>query len=376
VRKQLCSGACVAVLAIAMVGCGSSQDENATTTSASTADQSAGVKEAATAVAALRKPPAPLEIPPLAQKPKAGTHVYAIGCPLPECAAFTAGVERATALIGWKLTVVKASLTPEGTAGAWDQAVAAKPAAIFSLPLGPTELIHKQIEAAGKNGTLVIMTAVPGKPADYGLSAIIGGTRWYDAFGTALANWAVMDSGGKADVVFLSDNAVATLVSATKAGQAELTKNCSACKSSVLAVQNKDSGKAIPGQVVSYLQKNPEVKYVIAPVSSNAIGISPALKSAGIDAKLLVGVAQPTDLHDVKSGAEAAAVTTEFNSLAYRMLDAAIRLDAGEALPPALGDTAGVKQLFDATNVANADTIKPWDVPDVEGTFATAWHVN
>jgi ribose transport system substrate-binding protein len=371
---------CVMSAAMAAAGCssgspsGSGTGQSGTGGSGGTTSAAApGVAEAKNAVAALQQAPRALSIPPLSKVPPKRESVYAVGCGLPECQALVTGWKAAAAAFGWTLHVVNSDLSPEGTVSAWNQAVAARPAVIFSLAMGPTQLIASQLEQAAKNGTKTVLTAIPQRVGTYGISAIVGGTAWYASDGVALADWAIADSNGHAHVVFVEDPTTAMLVKAVNAGKAEIAKLCRTCTSDVLTVQNAQAGKVIPGQVLSYLQKHPDVNYVLSPVSSEAIGVGLAIRSGGLHVRLATSVGQLSDLQAVSNGLQAATVTNEFGSLSYRMVDIAARLIVGDPIPASLGNAAGEKELFDSNNIATASLKKPWDVPGVAATFAKAW---
>jgi ribose transport system substrate-binding protein len=377
-KRYVLTAAATAAIAPCLAACGSSSSNNATAspggTSTTASAASSGVAAARAAVAAMRKPPQPLNIPALAKKPASGRTAYWLSCKLPECDAGDPGFVAATKALGWHLTTLKMDLSPESVAAAWTRAVTAKPDVIFAVGLVPDQLIKAQLAQAQADGTKVVMVADNGGTVgEYGIDASIASTRWYDADGAGLADWAIADSGGKASILFLYDPSIVPQASAYRAVKDEAAKNCAGCKVDGLPIQSAQAGKVIPGQVLSYVQKHPDVKYVLTILSSNALGVGQALKSAGLSVKVGTSDSQPQNLDAVSKGVEAVAMPNELSSLAWRMTDAAVRLTERVPLPHDLAEPIGARQLFDRSNIAGADLKQPWDVPDVAQTFTRAW---
>jgi ribose transport system substrate-binding protein len=373
-KSFVVTAAMAAAIAPCLSACGSSSNSSAgggTATAAAPAD--AGVAAARAAVRAMRAAPGPLRIPALAKRPSTGRTAYWLSCKLPECDAGDPGFAAATKALGWHLTTLKMELSPESVAAAWTRAVAAKPDIIFAVGLVPDQLIKAQLSQAEADGTKVVMVADAAKVGTNGIDASIASTRWYDADGAGLTDWAIADSGGKASIVFLYDPSIEPQASAFRAVQAEAAKRCGGCDVAGLKIQSAQAGKAIPGQVLSYVQKHPDVKYVLTILSSNALGVGQALKSAGLSIKVGTSDSQPQNLDAVSKGIEAVAMPNELSSLAWRMTDAAVRLTEGVELPRDLAEPIGARQIFDASNIAQADLKRNWDVPDVAATFTTAW---
>ncbi len=68
--------------------------------------------------------------------------------------------------------------------------------------------------------------------------------------------------------------------------QDELTKLCPDCKLSVKEINPADAGTKLPSQIVTELQREPDVNYIVPAWSDGAIGVPQALKSAGLTDKV------------------------------------------------------------------------------------------
>jgi ribose transport system substrate-binding protein len=374
-KRHVLTAAVAAAIAPCLTACGSSSDPTGAAASGS-APSSGGVAAARAAVERMRNAPGPLAIAELAKKPTAGRSAYWLSCKLPECDAGDPGFVAATEQLGWRLTTIKMELSPESVAAAWTRAVAAKPDVIFAVGLVPDALIKAQLAQAQANGTKVVMVADAAKVGENGIDASIASTRWYDADGVGLTDWAIADANGKASIAFLYDPSLAPQASAYRAMQTEAVKRCPGCQVAGVRVQSAQAGKAIPGQVISYLQKHPDVRYVLTILSSNALGVGQAIKAAGLPVKVGTAESQPQNLDAVRKGIEAVGMPNELSSLAWRMTDAAVRLTEGASLPRSLAEPLGARQIFDKSNIAAADLKHPWDVPDVQATFMRAWKLS
>ncbi|MDW5595797.1 substrate-binding domain-containing protein [Conexibacter stalactiti] len=383
-RRAMWLAALALAAPLPLAACGSSDGDSAgataaggTTSAASattTADGAgAGSEQAAQAVEQLRVAPRPLEIPALERRPASGTSAYLISCTFVECQTLERGFAPAIEALGWQLRTVTSELTPEGIAAAWTQAVAARPAVIFALDVVPVSVIQSQLEEAERNGIAVVVTAGTTRVGEGGVDASIGGTRSHAADTIAAVDWAIADSGGKADIAFVYGPSVPMQATVFEAAKQEAARLCPDCSVEGITVKPTEVGKAIPGQVVSYVQKHPEVRYVLSDGSTIVLGVGQALKAAGLDVKVVTTLSQAQNFESVRNGVEAAAIPSEDVSLAWRMVDAGVRLVEGAELPEELADPVGQRQLFDAANVAEAP--RQWEIPDVAATFTEAWQV-
>jgi ABC-type sugar transport system substrate-binding protein len=252
-----------------------------------------------------------MTIPPLGNPPPAGVKVEVISCKLPECLIAEPGYEAAAKVLNWNLTLQRSDLTTEAIAAAWTKAVADKPKAILAYSLGPDEIVKPKTDQAQEEGIPVILGSTPVNVGEQGVDATISSRPVWEAGTAALSDWVIADSAGKAKAVVIHDGAYPLQVAAFKAAQTEMQKLCSECEIEGLEVRVMQVCKGIPGQVVSHLQKNPDVGYVLSPLSSPVLGVGPAVKSAGRPAKVATAWAQPNDFAAIKSGTQAAGVSLE-----------------------------------------------------------------
>lgn len=362
------------VVATTVAACSSTE---AAPSSARSAASSEGVREAETNVQALMQPPPPLDIPALRTKAPTGKVIYGVTCKLPECTAGEAAFNEATASLGWKYVSLKTDLGPEAYSASWTRAVAAKPdGGIYSSPLAPESVIASQLAQAEADGTAVSLGSTPLSAGEQGVDGSIAGKPWWVASATALADWTIADSEGTGKYLFVYDPSYPLQVDANDAFVKQVQRLAPDAKVDSLKVDLSEAGNALPGQVISYLQKNPDTGYAMTAFSTTFLGVGQAVKAAGLKTRIGTAYSQPANLAAVKSGTEAVAIPNETGSTAYRITDILVRHAAGEAIPPHLSDPAGARQIIDATNVDQIDVNAVWEPPNYKETFEAAWGLN
>ncbi|MBD8605436.1 substrate-binding domain-containing protein [Aeromicrobium sp. CFBP 8757] len=363
----------LAAASMVLAACGGSDDSSDGASDAGSEASSAGVAEAKKLVEGYRQDPTALTLPALTAKVPAGVKVTVISCKLPECLSAEPTYEEAAKALDWDLTITRSDLTPEAVSAAWTQALSDKPQSIISYSLVPDEVIKPQMEQADEEGINVILASTPLNVGDQGVDATVNASKVWAAGTATLTDWAIADSNGKAKAVVLYDGAYPLHVAAFEGAKARVEKLCPSCEIEGLKVQVTQVGKQIPGQVVSYLQKNPDITYVLSTQSAFVLGVGPAIKAAGLSAKVGTSWAQPTDLKAIKDGTQAAAVTLESLTGVWRMMDVAARFAGSGSAPAELLDPDSKVQVFDESNIDSADLENLWTVPDLAKTFTGAW---
>jgi ABC-type sugar transport system substrate-binding protein len=107
--------------------------------------------------------------------------------------------------------------------------------------------------------------------------------------GPLMADWAIADSEGKANVLIVNIPDFAVLQSEVAAYKAQKKKNCPDCTVDELDVSIDDLvGGKVPAAVASKLQSNSKINYVFNTFGSLPAGMTAALKSAGLLDKVKV----------------------------------------------------------------------------------------
>lgn len=386
VRRHRRSGsvALAAGVLLLMTACSSSSTSSgdsgaATTTGSSSASGGSNTQAVAAAKAEFAKysvAQPDVTVPALPSKPPAGKTITILTCPNPVCTQETDAAAQAAKELGWKVTALSSAQTPEAYQGALNQIVASPTDFVAITPSTPDSFIASQLAALQKAGSKVIEMSPSGStPSAQGLvQAAVAGIPLFTVSGQLMGDAIVSDANGAADTVFVWDPSIATVIGSVKDAFTRVVTSGGGSVG-VLNVSFADIGKTIPGQVVSYVQSHPKVKYVAFAVADAATGVPQALAAAGLSkqVKLISRAPSAGTMTDIKSGAQWASVGEENAAGGYRAVDLfarmAMNVDLGD-----LRNTAGWHQIFLQSNLpaaAGAPT-----TPGSPQAFRTAWHLN
>ena len=355
--------AAVAALATVAAGCGSSDASGSSSGSGSSA--SGGIARAQAEVKQFAANP-PLTVSQLPKAPKTSTYAIQVNCTIPACAP--GAMKPAMAALGWKFDEMTFDISkgPSAEQQALSQAIAAKPDVIFLGMLVPEAIFQAQVDSAVKQGIKVVDYG--GTEIKPGYVACIQCAESLGALGALAADIALSDAGSKADVAVASDNSIAPLKAESDGVKKEIAKNGDGSK--VLEVPQSVSATPAEnaGRIVSFLQRNPTVKYVIAtqqfvnPAAINSAGLGSRVKFVGIYPL------NSSDVSAVKGGQVLAYSTGELGSLYWRAADAAARAVQGVKVDP----IAPIQSLR-VMNKSNADDnlLEPANYQDI---YKKAWH--
>ena len=358
------------VAALAVTGC-SSDSESDGGDSGSSGGAGVDVDGAKEDLASIVSTDDALDLPPLEASVPSGKTVSYINCPLPICVQVGEGVQEAAGVLGWDVREVAMDLTPAGYLEAWEQ-IAQNPGdgVVSAAQIVPDSDIKEYTDQAAV--PVVPITDVDPPSGD--IVAVIESPRNVQRQGEAEGNWVIQDAGKAVKTVFVYDPSITAIASAYPGFESALKKNCSDCSVDVLKVSVAQVGPALAQQVVSYLQANPDVKYVAFGLGDLATGVPEAISAAGLEdqAKLVVRAATPTNLEQVKSGGLAAAFTDEIYEAGWRAVDVILRAQTDQEFEPLPSG-----KIFLVTNDSLPEDITvPFTVPGYQDQFKQAWGVS
>jgi ribose transport system substrate-binding protein len=239
-----------------------------------------------------------------------------------------------------------------------------------TAPVLPDASVQSSIDKAG---VPYVASTSPSGP--HGLKiAVMASPRAVEREGTVEANWIIQDAGKPVKTLFVMDPSIASLTSVPVGYQKAMARNCPKCSTQTLKVSVAKVGPALAQQVVSQLQSNPDIKYVAFGLGDLATGVPAAIKAAGLnDVKVVVRAATPPNMQDLKNGAIAAAFTSEIYEVGWAAVDKTVRALTKQPIgdPEPLGK---IRQLTPET--LPTDMTKPYQIPNFENGFKTAWGVN
>lgn len=368
----------IGVLAVAAVvafgGCGSSDSTSTTSSTESAADPASSgldVQQAKKELDAVVNESATYNLPPLGVAPSKNKNISFMTCPLAICTEVGTGVKEAAAALGWQVRTIPNNFTPAGYKQSWQQ-IAQNPgdAVITTAPVLPDSAVQTLIDKA--DVPYVAVTS-PSDPAGKKI-AVISSLSAIQVDGAVEANWVIQDAGKPVKTLLVYDPSIPSLASVPTGYKDALAKNCPKCSNAELKVSSAKVGPALAQEVVSDLQRNPDVGYVVFGLGDLATGVPAAIEAAGLSdkVKIVVRGATPPNLQDVKSGGIAAAFTDEIFEAGWRAVDKIVRSIAGkpvgETKPP------GKIRLITKDNLP-ADISKPFRIPGYQDGFKKAWGI-
>ena len=370
-RYTLLVGAVIAVTLV-LSSCGSTKSDD-TGPAESDAEVAAAVKEAERTVATYTAEQDPIEVAPLTQPAPAGARVAILTCIVPTCAAGTDPAAEAAEHVGWTVMQQQCQLTPEAYTACWNTALQQDPDVIIYVSFFPAALVKDQIaEAKSREIPLVAITYNDASFADSQADAASSGSPELAQSGELMGSVITADAGGPTDVVFVWDPTLKNTLTPLKEGLEKVT-DAAGITVQTLDISISDVGSAVPSQVVNYLQRHPEVKYIAMCEADFGAGLPQALKAAGLadKVKIVSRVPHAADLSQIKDGEQFASVAEEVGAAGYRAVDHAIRLlTTGQTVD---NDHPGWHQIMVADSIT--DTSSEPQTPGVPDAFYDAWNV-
>ena len=268
---------------------------------------------------------------PLDGVPEAKTVAW-LECEQPSCVAITPGFEDATAALGWDLIVIPAASGAQGPAiqQALDQG------ADFIAHTGsPLATAEEQIAAAQEAGVgyySCYSTDLP-DPEVNNLFIQCGDSPGVFDNGGLIANWAIADSGGAANVLLVNIPDFPVLVSEAEGAAAAYEENCPDCTLETLdtTIDSLIAGE-VPAAVASRLQANPDINYIQFTFGDLPAGVADTLEEAGLlEGVKIIGVDFSTQigLPEIIAGRHAAWTANPKPYAGWLMVDAMARESLG-----------------------------------------------
>jgi ribose transport system substrate-binding protein len=343
------------------------------------AGEDPGLTAAKAVVAQYRDPNQPIGVTiPLTGKPEKKTIAW-LECELESCPYITQGMKDATAALGWDLKVISSKSADPGTA--MQQAIDEGVDFIASSGEAPA-LYEAQAAAAKEKGIKILScfdTTVP-DPENSNIYTQCGDATFVEKTGPLMADWAIVDANGAANVLVVNIPDFAVLVTEVDAYKAEIAKNCAACKVTELNVTIDDLvGGKVPASIASKLQADPSINYVFNSFGSLPGGVTAALESAGLLAQVTVYGQDFSkfDLDEIVAGTMGAWSADPKGYAGWLMVDAAARLSLGMTLDEERAAAALPTYLVEdaATAKTISDAGGDWAPPTMADDFKKLWGV-
>jgi ribose transport system substrate-binding protein len=341
-----------------------------------------GMAAALASVEQYRDPNQPIGVTiPLTETPPTDVTFAWLECELESCPYITTGVQAATDALGWELLVI--SSESANPAPAFQQAIDA--GADYIASSGEALALYEEQAQAAKEAGIKILscfdTQVHDNPEETNVWMQCGDTTFVEKTGPLMANWAIVDSEGAANILIVSIPDFPVLKAETDAYIAELEANCPDCTYTELNITIPQLvGGEVPSAVASQLQANSDLNYAFFSFGSLPFGVTAALQDAG----LLEGVTvygqdfSAFGLEEIVAGTMGAWSADPKAYAGWLMVDAAARLELGmdleeerdaASLPTYLIETP--EQAQEILDCCNGD----WFPPTMEDDFKALWGV-
>jgi ribose transport system substrate-binding protein len=349
-------------------------------TAAEGGDAASGLEAARAVVEQYRDPNQPIGVTiPLTGVPEPHTIAW-LECELESCPYITVGMQDATEALGWDLLVI--SSESANPAPYFQQAIDA--GVDFIASSGEARSLYEEQAMAAQEAGIKILSCFDTEPPGGDATNIYtqcGDTTFVEKTGPLMADWAIVDSEGAANVLMVSIPDFAVLKAETDAYIAELEKNCPDCQYTELDVTiDQLVGGQVPAAVASQLQANPDINYVFFSFGSLPAGVTSALESAGLlDQVTVYGQDfSAFDLEEIVAGTMGAWSADPKAYAGWLMVDAAARLSLGmeleeeraaASLPTVIVEDAELAQ--EILDCCNGD----WHPPTMAEDFKALWGV-
>jgi ABC-type sugar transport system substrate-binding protein len=377
------AAALIAVVPLAISACSSSGSSGPkTNSSAQSGATTSGASSACVAQAAAALKPyeaIPTTLPsaftPLSKPAVSGkTLIYVAQSGIASDQRVASSVGAAAKAAGWKMQIVQANPTVEDINAKLMAAVGKKPAAIM-IEGWPIAAIAQSVAAAKAAGIALINAAIGDVPTGpTGYAAVSNGSSSYALVGDLQADWVLRQSNCNTHAVFVG-SPYDVFTTQAKAFTKTLTTACSNCKSTTRVIQNSDLGTpAQTAAIISAVQADPSIKYVVLASGDIGDGLVAALAQAGITGIHIVGNSPHTaDIAGLRNGTEEMWLTPGGLGLyGWVLFDSLLRvIDTGKAFP-------GFPQPYTILTKANvpADANEDSNFPsNYQSLFRTLWKV-
>jgi ribose transport system substrate-binding protein len=357
------------VLALTFAACGEDDDSGATSSGAS--------EGVATAQERLKEyEPAPTEIlikEPLKGTPPQGKNLVMLGTNDPNNQKLQKSLEELAGLAGWNYDVVSYDPANPATFNAAIDTALTKDAdyvAEAGIPL-TAAMINKVKDAGAK----WVLTSV--HPVEVKDPVIVDANAYAndELMGKVLADFFIVDSGGKGNVIIEHVPAYPILTGFVDGFKAEVEELCPDCKVTIQEITIPDlvAGK-VPSVMVSALRSNPDANYVAFDVGPFAAGFDAALAAAGLTnrVKIIGEAADEAAIANLKAGKHTAWTGFDPVYSTYVMMDAMFRDSLGMPIDQ---EVAGVQttQILTKDNVGEIEGAT-WSEPaDALDQFKKLW---
>ena len=195
----------------------------------------------------------------------------------------------------------------------------------------------------------------------------------FDTMATATGNWVIADSDGQANAIVVEYAGLPLSQEIAETMQSTIDENCPDCATKLITAQLADTGTALPGMIVSELQRDPSINYVVLQDAAMATGLDVALREADLTGKVSVIGNNVTDqaIQGVLNGDYTGFMAFSLRAAAFAGIDAVARHLVGDEPQ----DVPLMNQIFTIDNLPADPTADTWEnLPtDLAAQYQALW---
>lgn len=376
-RRSVVVGVTIAIAGL-LAACSSSGSNSVQSLSGSGAATAAEQTAAAqAAVAKAMQAPTKLDIStPLKYVPPRGKTVVQMQCAVPQCKLISDGTAAAAKALGWNLKIVTYDNNDASSfVTAMQQALQYKPVMVGVIS-SPYSVWSSMVPVYRKAGVLIDAQLTGPVPLSSTVVSNPGGLATTATQGSMIGSWFVADSKAQGHALSINMPWLAAPQTATGAWKKTIADTCTACRvTSFNATISEFSDNTLVSSIVSALQKDKSIKYVLTGEAAFTTLLPAALKAAGITGVKIAGYAPGiTDEQQLLTGAENAFTPLAFTYEGWQLVDVAARVVEGMPVPN--GVTAGRDPVQIVTKANVGTPTGTLNAPaDYAEQFEKLWHV-
>lgn len=371
-------GLAAAVLPLLLIAaaCSSSGGSDASAPSGSASGSSAAVSAAQATVEQYEAVPTTIsQSTPLKRPVTKGKTFVDLECENTQCHDIATGVEAAGKAIGWNVKLVSYDDTQPATlTAAFQQALQYHPVAVSLTGTAPA-LWSGVLPEYKQAGVPIIPASVGPITVQDPVAATVDGAGAYTGPAKAIADWFIAQSNASGHLLLVDVPSFPVLKETATAVSAEIAAQCPNCKVSDFdATIAQVDANSVVSAVVSQLQRDPSIKYVISTDGVFISGLASAAKAAGVTG-LQIGstIGGIVNEQDILAGSESATLPWPGVVEGWVIIDAAARVSEGMSVPD--GDGNQPFQLLVKGNFTTPQEslLEPADYP---AQFEKLWLVS
>ena len=352
--------------AVVIAAACSSQGNDTATSSGSSSGGSAAVSSLLATVKQYEAEPTTIpQKTPLAHPVKKGQTFVDLECENTQCHDIATGVQAAGAAIGWNVKLINYNDTqPNTLIAAFHQALQYHPVAVSLAGTSPS-LWAGVLPEYKQAGVPIIPASVGPVTVADPIAATVDGQGAYTGPAKVIADWFIAQSNASGHVLLVDIPSFPVLQETATMVAAEIAAKCPKCQVSRFdaTIAQVDSNGVVSA-IVSQLQREPSIKYVISTDGVFISGLASAAKAAGITG-LQIGstIGGIVNEQDILAGSESATLPWPGVVEGWVIIDAAARVSEGMTVPD--GDNDNPVQLLVKGNFTTPQEslLEPTDYP-------------